>query len=232
VTPGSRSVWLAGLLATAACAGTGAPEGPSHGSEQAVVPDSERSTVRPAPAVVPVTSAPVGFGADSGVQAFRVALRTAEQVAGPARRFGTVSRGIALRIRTPDLVQYPCTSCHLGLRVVMADRVKDAHQNIRPVHPRATGGVCRTCHAAENVERLRVSTGEAPTLDHAYRLCAECHFQQVQDWAGGGHGKRLDGWQGQRVVMGCAECHDPHAPGLEPRIPYRAPVVPGREGGH
>lgn len=224
---------LMGILVASVIPGCVAPEGHEFG-EASAMPSGEADTVsRPSPALVPVPSAPVRFGVDSGQPGFSVALRTADQVSGAARRFGTVSRGIALRIRTPDLVQYPCTSCHLGLRVVMAERVPDAHQNIRPVHPRATGGVCRTCHAAENVERLRVRDGEdPPSLDHAYRLCAECHFQQVADWAGGAHGKRLDGWQGPRTVMGCANCHDPHAPALDPRIPYRAPVLPVTGGGH
>lgn len=224
---------LVGLLAMAALPGCVTPEGHEFG-EASAIPSGETDTLTRQPsAVVPVPSAPVRFGVDSGRPVFSVALRTADQVSGAARRFGTVSRSIALRIRTPELVQYPCTSCHLGLRVVMAERVADAHQNIRPVHPRATGGGCRTCHAADNVERLRVSDGgEPPSLDHAYRLCAECHFQQVADWAGGGHGKRLDGWQGPRTVMGCAECHDPHSPALQPRIPYRAPVLPVTGGGH
>jgi hypothetical protein len=62
-------------------------------------------------------------------------------------------------------------------------------------------------------------------------LCAQCHFSQAAAWAGGGHGKRLDGWQGRRVVMGCADCHDPHKPGLEPRVPFRAPQLQ-RSRGH
>lgn len=224
---------LTAALAAAALPACVAPEGHEFGAAAAPHFEEADTVSRPSPAPVPVPSAPVRFGVDSGRPGFSVALRTAEQVSGAARRFGTVSRGIALRIRTPDLVQYPCTSCHLGLRVVMAERVADAHQNIRPVHPRATGGVCRTCHAAENVERLRMSEGgDQPSLDHAYRLCAECHFQQVEDWAGGAHGKRLDGWQGPRTVMGCAECHDPHSPALEPRVPYRAPVLPVKGGGH
>jgi hypothetical protein len=68
-------------------------------------------------------------------------------------------------------------------------------------------------------------------LDHAYRLCAECHSPQVTAWAAGAHGKRLDGWRGRRVVMGCAECHDPHRPSLEQRIPFRSPTLPSGGGG-
>jgi formate-dependent nitrite reductase cytochrome c552 subunit len=104
-------------------------------------------------------------------------------------------------------------------------RVRDAHQNIKPVHPKQTGAACSTCHAPDNVELLALKTGERPTLDHTYRLCAQCHYSQAEAWAAGAHGKRLDGWQGKRVVLGCADCHDPHKPGIEQRIPFRAPQL-------
>ena len=104
-------------------------------------------------------------------------------------------------------------------------RITDAHQDIKPDHPAQTGATCATCHAPDNVELLALKNGERATLDHAYRVCAQCHFAQAEAWAGGGHGKRLDGWQGRRVVMGCADCHNPHQPALEPRIPFRAPQL-------
>jgi hypothetical protein len=75
------------------------------------------------------------------------------------------------------------------------------------------------------VELLVLENGKRATLDENYRLCADCHFAQVDAWAHGAHGKRLDGWQGRRVVMGCADCHDPHQPALERRIPFRAPQI-------
>jgi hypothetical protein len=75
------------------------------------------------------------------------------------------------------------------------------------------------------VELLVLENGKRATLDESYRLCADCHFAQVDAWAHGAHGKRLDGWQGRRVVMGCADCHDPHQPALERRIPFRAPQI-------
>ena len=52
----------------------------------------------------------------------------------------------------------------------------------------------------------------------------------TEAWAGGAHGKRLDGWQGRRVLMGCADCHDPHRPALETRIPFRAPQLQRARG--
>ena len=171
-----------------------------------------------------VAAAPVVGWTGPGGQPFDVALRTSDPASAHARRFGTVTLRTSLRARAPDLGQYPCRSCHMGRAVVMRDeRIADAHRDIEPAHPRQTGATCATCHAPDDVELLALRSGERATLDHTSRLCAQCHFAQADAWAGGAHGKRLDGWQGRRVVMGCADCHDPHDPSLEPRTPFRAP---------
>jgi hypothetical protein len=190
----------------------------------AIARGSAAAAVREPGALATVAAAPVSGWTGPGGQPFEVTLRTADPAAAHARRFGTVTLRTALRARAPDLGQYPCTSCHMGRKVVMADeRVADAHRDIEPAHPRQTGAACATCHAPDDVERLALRSGERATLDHTYRLCAQCHFVQADAWAVGAHGKRLDGWQGRRVVLGCADCHDPHDPTLEARVPFRAP---------
>lgn len=139
---------------------------------------------------------------------------------------GTIgTRTFELSLRSRPLTQYPCTSCHAG-PLVTTPRPEDAHQDIQPVHPAEAGGACDVCHTREDVFRLAVQGGGTATLDETYRLCAQCHYAQVDAWAGGAHGKRVAGWQGPRVVMGCADCHDPHAPTLEKRIPFRGPILP------
>ena len=166
-----------------------------------------------------------------GGKPFEVTVRTADPASALSRRFGTITLRTSLRARAADLGQFPCTSCHLGRRMILADeRVKDAHQNIEAVHPKQTGGLCSTCHSSDNVELLALKSGERATLDHTYRLCAQCHFSQAESWAGGAHGKRLDGWQGRRVLTGCADCHDPHKPAIEQRIPFRAPQIERTRG--
>ena len=44
------------------------------------------------------------------------------------------------------------------------DRIGDVHQNIKAVHPVQTGGICSTCHAANNVELLALKSGERVSL--------------------------------------------------------------------
>lgn len=196
-------------------------------AETVLVVDSAtraRNAMREPGVLGTVEGVPVEGWTGPGHRMFEVARRTAAPDAGHARQFGTVMLSIGLRDRAAGLTQYPCTACHLGRRVVMENRrIADAHQNIQPVHPAQTGAVCSTCHAPENVGLLLLLNGRRVGLDESYRLCAECHFAQVSAWAGGGHGKRLDGWQGRRVVMACPDCHDPHRPALQPRIPFRAP---------
>jgi hypothetical protein len=184
---------------------------------------TRNATLQPG-ALQTVYAAPVSNWQGPGGRAFEVALRTVDPATALSRRFGTITLRTSLRVRSPDLGQYPCTSCHLGRGTILADkRIAGAHENIKPAHPVQTGSACSTCHASGNVELLALKSGERVTLDHTYRLCAQCHFSQAEAWAGGAHGKRLDGWQGRRVLMGCADCHDPHKPAIESRIPFRAP---------
>lgn len=200
----------------------------AHGARGA--PDSSTPRREPGALATVPTEAVSGWSGPGGAS-FEVARRTADPASVHARRFGSRTLPIALRTDATSVGQFPCTSCHLGRLTRMTDvRVPDAHGNITPVHPAQTGAVCSTCHAPDNVELLTLKLGERTTLDHAYRLCAQCHIGQVDAWAGGAHGKRLDGWQGRRVVMGCADCHDPHGPTLEPRVPFRAPRL-RRTGG-
>jgi hypothetical protein len=224
------------LPAATACARGAAADGVGQEAPPAAalpdstaVPDSvalaraaELATREPG-ALRTVLSAPVHGRVGPDGRPFDVALRT-PHTAPHARRFGTHTMEIALRTDARDLSQYPCTSCHMGRQIVLDDtRMDNVHGDIQPLHPRETGASCATCHAADNVELLALRSGERATLDHAYRVCAQCHFPQADAWAAGAHGKRLDGWQGRRVVMGCTDCHDPHQPALQTRLPFRAP---------
>jgi len=170
--------------AIAACRGRNTAEQPRS---VAIAPP--RDTAIEPGVLSTVLAAPVTEWKGPGGRSFEVTLRTADPVSALSRRFGTITRRTSLRVRTPDLGQYPCTSCHLGRETQLADqRIADAHQNIKAVHPRQTGGTCSTCHSSANVELLALKSGERATLDQIYRLCAQCHFAQANAWAGGAHG--------------------------------------------
>lgn len=221
--------WWAVVLAISTHASCADPDAEAaHPSATAPLRDSSRDSLEPG-ALRLVPAEPVAGWTGPGGRGFSVARRTAGLEAGHSRPFGTIALPIGLRERAAGLTQYPCTSCHAGRRVVLADeRVKDAHRNLQPTHPSRTGALCSTCHTADDVSRLAVKGDSAATFDQSYRLCAQCHFSQAESWAGGGHGKRLDGWQGRRVVMACTDCHDPHAPGVTPRLPFPGPELERR----
>ncbi len=207
-----------------------------------VVPEAGDDPVRPdiAPGSVhAIEEAPglASLAADTargwtgpGGHPFEVTLRTPGRRGHLSNRIGMETFDLTARVTNRTLTQYPCTSCHEGL-VDMADRVADAHRNIQPVHPARTGATCATCHLPDSVQYLRLTDGQAVSMDHAYQLCAECHQGETRSWAAGVHGKRVEGWHGRRVIMNCADCHDPHRPALESRIPYPGPVLPGPGGG-
>lgn len=219
-------MWAA-LIAPAAVGCTLDVAGDQHADEDGLVAGIDGAARQVEPGLLPVVAAlPVQGRTGPDGEPFEVAPREREIAGAHARRFGMRTLMIGLRTRTPDLTQYPCTACHLGRGLVPSQqRAQDAHQDIPTAHPAAADGGCMMCHAGADVALLELESGERVSLDHAYRLCAQCHFAQADEWSAGAHGKRLDGWQGRRVVMGCADCHDPHRPRIAQRVPFRAPRI-------
>lgn len=221
----------------------GHPERPDQpGQLEGVVPEPGADPVRPDPPVsrdlaVPEAEELRTLIADTvrgwtgpGDRPFEVTLRTPGTRAHLYRRIGQETFALPARITDQTLVQYPCSSCHEGVAVT-GDGTEDAHADIQPIHPSATGDDCTSCHVSNEVHRLNLPRGETVTMDHAYRLCAQCHFSETEAWAAGVHGKRLVGWHGRRVVMNCADCHDPHQPAIQTRIPFAGPQLPRMGGG-
>jgi hypothetical protein len=143
-------------------------------------------------------------------------------------------RVFSVAARTPAVRQYPCSSCHRPEgpepRPSRPDHPERAHWRIVDAHGSSDGFTCASCHDPREPHRLRDVHGREVALDHSYLLCGACHFQQLRDWEGGAHGKRLAIWSGPRVVEPCAGCHDPHRPGVEVRTPATHSPLPVRGG--
>lgn len=89
---------------------------------------------------------------------------------------------------------------------------------------------CLTCHDGDNIDYLRTASNERIDFEQSYLICGSCHAGRQKDWYFGAHGKRVSGWQDERVILACTHCHDPHKPAVAPRPPKaRQPVRVGLE---
>lgn len=116
-----------------------------------------------------------------------------------------------------------CQECH-GSTNNIPQNVSN-HDHIKLNHASENIMNCTTCHQEKDTWELHLlnKQDEAVSINHPYRVCAQCHFQQVNDWGHGAHGKRVGGWQGIRVVKNCTDCHNPHAPQFPKKMPKVKP---------
>ncbi len=136
--------------------------------------------------------------------------------------------------RQEDLTAFPCSRCHgepLGeLTRQSTAQGRLQHWDITLNHAGESTMTCATCHnvgenAGENVDALRTLTGQQVDFDASYLVCAQCHATQFEDWLGGAHGKQVGAWAPPRVMQGCADCHNPHAPQWDSRWPALPPKI-------
>lgn len=152
-----------------------------------------------------------------------VRVRTADVTTGDGEQPEVQHEGeFLVAARTPHIEQAPCTQCHGKGEVKKPEgSPRPAHWNITRAHGNAADLTCATCHPSDKPETLRTIHGREVDYDHSYELCGTCHFQQLEDWKGGAHGKRLGAWSGERVVQSCTGCHNPH----DPTFPVRTPAI-------
>ena len=136
---------------------------------------------------------------------------------------------------------YPCQACHrkdiLGLssevevgksflgKYVRLPNPKPRilvrmHRDINLKH--ADWMWCLNCHNLEERNFLKLITGEAVSFEKSYRLCGECHGTIYSDWKIGIHGRRVGQWNGKKLYLLCAHCHDPHQPEFR-KLPAKDP---------
>lgn len=124
--------------------------------------------------------------------------------------------------RERSISKFPCAECHnkplAVLRIAPKDK-KASHWDIRLAHGKKDALQCNTCHNFEDFANLKTLTGKPVAFNHSYQVCGQCHSRQINDWAGGAHGKRVGGWAPPRVVTNCTGCHSPHKPHIDSRWP-------------
>jgi hypothetical protein len=143
---------------------------------------------------------------------------------------------------------YPCQACHrkdirgvnsqlekgksfLGKYIRIPDprprTLVRMHRNISLEH--AEWHWCLNCHSTFERNNLRLITGENISFEQSYRLCGQCHGSIYKDWKLGIHGRRVGQWNGKKLYVLCAHCHDPHKPKFR-KLPAKDPPKPSAYG--
>jgi hypothetical protein len=85
---------------------------------------------------------------------------------------------------------------------------------------------CYNCHDESNLELLQTRDGRQLKLVDSTPLCGSCHGPTYRDWEAGVHGRTSGFWDrelGDYSRLGCASCHNPHAPKFPGREPAPGP---------
>lgn len=165
-----------------------------------------------------------GCESESAKRAPTDPLKPSEAVSG-----GRGNRDIVIANRTADLATYPCMErCHADLPPdPTPGELTEFHTTIDLAHGSAAEA-CGFCHRSDNLDTLRLISGEVVTFDRSERICGQCHGEIHEDWHRGIHGLDTGTWNGATTRRTCTACHDPHAPG---RIVYEALPPPTEAGG-
>ncbi len=176
--------------------------------------------------------------------------RTAIQ--GKTRRGQSLEEAPRFKVvpRKPAIGVYPCSGCHDNVFVDSRVRqLKDEHTSLKFEHGGGRYWCYDACHNGRDMDNL-VSLRRRPIdFDEAYKLCGQCHFQRFKDWSFGGHGRRagawavprdvplshtelrvadrekIGTWKGERVILSCPACHNPHSPSIKPYTLSPAPLM-------
>ncbi len=125
--------------------------------------------------------------------------------------------------RKNQIKSFACIECHSKPLVDMQNNtaIQKAHWDIELVHANENTMNCATCHNGVDMDNLNTLTGNAVDFNRSFKLCAQCHSSQFEDWKGGAHGKNIGGWAKPRAAMTCVNCHNPHQPQIAPAWPVR-----------
>lgn len=176
--------------------------------------------------------------------------RTAIQ--GKTRRGQVLDEAPSFKVvpRKADLGRYPCSGCHDNVFIDARVRVlKEEHSDLKFEHGGGRFWCYDVCHNGRDMDNLMSLRRRPIDYDEAYKLCGQCHFQRYKDWNFGGHGRRagawpvprevpethkdlrvsererIGTWRGERIILSCPACHDPHSPAVKPFIASQPPRV-------
>lgn len=94
--------------------------------------------------------------------------------------------------RKGQIKSFACTECHTRPVAQMKNSdAQKAHWDIKLNHANSDVMNCATCHNGNDMNNLNALTGQNIDFNLSYKLCAQCHFSQFEDWKGGAHGKKL-----------------------------------------
>ena len=129
-----------------------------------------------------------------------------------------------LPAKGPSNFYFPCSDCHEDEPTNRTVReLEDDHEDIALEH----GDLwCLHCHAAEDRDHLHLADDRPVEFAESWRLCVQCHGQQLEPWRAGVHGKRVGHWWGEKEVWTCVSCHRPHSPRFQPIEPKPPPKRP------
>jgi hypothetical protein len=151
--------------------------------------------------------------------------------------------------RLDRIRNYPCTKCHDNKFVDRRVReLQDEHTKLVFEHGGGRFWCYDACHKGTDMDNLVSLRGRPVSYDESYKVCGQCHYQRL-DWYFGGHGKRqgawenqreipkvadelkvedrdqIGRWKGERMILNCTECHDPHSPSIKSFEPSPPPKV-------
>jgi len=118
-----------------------------------------------------------------------------------------------------------CERCHGEMQHNTNIRVLEDAPHIDSLNHGNGRFWCLECHDEVESNKLQTPTGEKVGFADAYLVCGSCHANRQKDWYFGAHGKRVENWDGQRVILGCTNCHEPHEPTLQPYKPKAPPQL-------
>jgi hypothetical protein len=133
---------------------------------------------------------------------------------------------VITRKKDPDM--HPCGDCHDDAESDFTPReLAEPHDNFKLEHGLHGRGEfwCFTCHRVKGAGGLKTLEKDKLGFDEAYVVCAQCHSQEARDWTFGAHGKRVEGWQGERTLLSCTVCHFQHRPAVPAREPLGPPPM-------